>query len=70
MPIHDLIDVGVFSETKEHMKRLNLQEGMDHPGERRLRSGGRQKALTAGIDPHNEQIDRNPGDNLIEVDEK
>lgn len=26
MPLHDLIDVAVFSGTKEHLKRLNLHK--------------------------------------------
>ena len=69
-PIHDLIDVGVFSGTKEHMKRLNLHKEWITQENAVFEMVVDEKPSLAGIDPYNKLIDRNPGDNLIEVDKK
>ena len=67
MPLHDLIDVGVFSGTRDHLKRLNLHK------EWITRQNGTfeflvdEKPTFAGIDPYNKLIDRDPADNLVEV---
>jgi ABC-2 type transport system permease protein len=68
MPINDLIDIGVFSGTKEHLKPLHLAK------ERITQEAGTYEFVVeelptfAGIDPYNKLIDRNPNDNLIGVE--
>lgn len=70
MPIHDLIDVGVFSGTKEHMKRLDLHKEWITRESATFEMVVDERPSLAGIDPYNKLIDRNPGDNLIEVEKK
>ena len=70
MPIHDLIDVGVFSGTKDHMKRLNLHKEWITQQNGTFEMVVDEKPALAGIDPYNKLIDRNPGDNLIEVEKQ
>ncbi|HKN73863.1 MAG TPA: hypothetical protein VJW94_01700 [Candidatus Acidoferrum sp.] len=68
MAIHDLIDVGVFSGTKEPLKRLNLHKEWISQENGTFESVVDEKPTFAGIDPHNKLIDRDPADNLIEVE--
>jgi ABC-2 type transport system permease protein len=68
MPIHDLIDVGVFSGTKEHLKRLNLHKEWISQEKSTFEFVVDEKPTFAGIDPYNKLIDRDPADNLIEVE--
>jgi len=70
MTIHDLIDVGVFSGTKEHLKRLNLHKEWITQETGTFEMVVDEKPTFAGIDPYNKLIDRNPADNLIEVEKK
>jgi len=70
MTIHDLIDVGVFSGTKEHLKRLNLHKEWITQETGTFEMVVDEKPTFAGIDPYNKLIDRNPSDNLIEVEKK
>jgi len=66
----DVIDVGVFSGTKEHLKRLYLAKhrfSIDHST---VEVEVNEKPTFAGIDPYNKLIDRNPEDNLIAVEQK
>ena len=70
MTIHDLIDIGVFSGTKEHLKRLNLHKEWIAQENSTFDMVVDEKPTFAGIDPYNKLIDRNPGDNLIEVEKK
>jgi aminopeptidase N len=70
MPLNDVIDVGVFSGTKEHLKRLYLAKhrfSIDHST---VEVEVNEKPTFAGIDPYNKLIDRNPEDNLIAVEQK
>jgi len=68
MPLHDLIDVGVFSGTKEHLKRLNLHKEWLTQANSTFEFTVDEKPTFAGIDPYNKLIDRDPADNLIEVE--
>jgi ABC-2 type transport system permease protein len=68
MTIHDLIDVGVFSGTKDHLKRLNLHKEWITQENGTFEFVVDEKPTFAGIDPYNKLIDRDPADNLIEVE--
>ena len=70
MPLHDLIDVGVFSGTKEHLKRLNLHKEWISQSNNTYEFVVDEKPTFAGIDPYNKLIDRDPVDNLIEVEKQ
>ena len=70
MPLHDLIDVGVFSGTKEHMKKLNLHKEWISQEKSTFEFIVDEKPTLAGIDPYNKLIDRDPADNLIEVEKQ
>jgi ABC-2 type transport system permease protein len=70
MTIHDLIDVGVFSGTKERLKRLNLHKEWISQQNSTFEFVVDEKPTFAGIDPYNKLIDRDPADNLIEVEKQ
>ena len=70
MTLHDLIDVGVFSGTREHMKRLNLHKEWISQENSTFEFVVDEKPTLAGIDPYNRLIDRDPADNLIEVEKQ
>jgi ABC-2 type transport system permease protein len=70
MTIHDLIDIGVFSGTKEHLKRLNLHKEWITQEKGTFEFIVDEKPTFAGIDPYNKLIDRDPADNLIEVEKQ
>ncbi|HUJ93606.1 MAG TPA: hypothetical protein VLW46_01430 [Candidatus Bathyarchaeia archaeon] len=68
MPLRDLIDVGVFSGTREHMKRLNLHKEWITQPNSTFEVVVDEKPTLAGIDPYTKLIDRDPADNLTEVE--
>jgi ABC-2 type transport system permease protein len=70
MPINDLIDVGVFSGTKEHLQPLYLAKQRFTTDSSTVEIVVDQVPTLAGIDPYNKLIDRNPDDNLIGVEKK
>jgi ABC-2 type transport system permease protein len=70
MPLHDLIDIGVFSGTKDNLKRLSLEKHWITHESETFEMVVDEKPTLAGIDPYNKLIDRNPGDNLIEVEKR
>jgi ABC-2 type transport system permease protein len=70
MAIDDMIDVGVFSGTKEHLKPLHMQKQRFSTDKSTVEIVVDEKPTFAGIDPYNKLIDRNPEDNLIAVEEK
>jgi ABC-2 type transport system permease protein len=70
MKINHLIDVGVFSGTKEHLKPLYLAKAAALEQSSILEFVVEERPTFAGIDPYNKLIDRNPGDNLIAVERK
>ncbi len=67
MTSDDLIDVGVFSGTKEHLKKLYMEKQWFSTGKSTVEVVVAEKPTWAGIDPYNKLIDRNPEDNLVEV---
>jgi ABC-2 type transport system permease protein len=70
MPINDLIDVGVFSGTKERLKPLYLAKQHFTQDSSTIEVVVDEQPTFAGIDPYNKLIDRNPEDNLIATDKK
>jgi ABC-2 type transport system permease protein len=70
MPINDLIDIGVFSGTKEHLKKLYMEKQRFSTEKSTVEVVVNEKPTYAGIDPYNKLIDRNPEDNLIPVEQK
>ena len=70
MTINDLIDIGVFNGTREHLRRLYLQKHWISRESRTFELLVDEKPTFAGIDPYNKLIDRNPADNLIEAEKK
>ncbi len=66
--INDLIEVGVFSGTKEHLKPLHMEKQWFRTENQTLEFVVDEKPTFAGIDPYNKLIDRNPTDNLIAVE--
>jgi ABC-2 type transport system permease protein len=67
MALNDLIDVGVFSGEKEHLKPLHMEKQRFSTARSTLEITVNEKPTFAGIDPYNKLIDRNPEDNLIPV---
>jgi hypothetical protein len=70
MTLNDLIDVGVFGGTKEHLKPLHMEQQWFKTDSSTVTFVVDEKPTFAGIDPYNKLIDRNPEDNLIAVEEK
>jgi ABC-2 type transport system permease protein len=70
MVINDLIDVGVFSGTKENLKQLYLEKKHFTQESSTFEITVDEKPTFAGVDPYNKLIDRNPEDNLIATDKK
>ena len=70
MPLNDVIEVGIFSGTKEHLKPLHMEKMRFNTAKSTLEFVVDEKPTFAGIDPYNKLIDRNPEDNLIAVEEK
>jgi ABC-2 type transport system permease protein len=70
VPINDLIDVGVFSGTKDHLKPLYFDKKHFTQDSSSIEVVVDEVPTFAGIDPYNKLIDRNPEDNLIPVDKK
>ncbi len=68
--LNDLIEVGVFSGTKEHLKPLRMEKQWFKAQNSTLEFVVDEKPTFAGIDPYNKLIDRDPTDNLIAVEEK
>jgi aminopeptidase N len=70
MTLDDVIDVGVFSGTKEHLKPLYMAKRRFNTDHSTVEVEVHEKPTFAGIDPYNKLIDRNPEDNLIAVEQK
>ena len=67
MPLHDLIDIGVFTGKKDEEKPLYLKkEWLTHPTQT-FEIIVDQPPTRAGIDPYNKLIDRNSDDNWMDV---
>lgn len=67
MTVNDLIDIGVFTGSKEQEKPLYLQKQWVHEGKQTFEVVVDQMPSRAGIDPLNKLIDRNGDDNETDV---
>ena len=64
-PLHDLIDVGVFSGKKDQEKPLGLRKEWITGGRQSFEFVVKERPTRAGIDPYNKLIDRNGDDNTM-----
>jgi len=67
VPIHDLIEVGVFSGRKDQEKPIHVEKQWITKNDQTIEFIIDQKPTRAGIDPYNKLIDRNPDDNMVDV---
>jgi ABC-2 type transport system permease protein len=67
MPLHDLIDIGVFTGKKDEEKPLSLRKVWLTQPTQTFTITVDQPPTRAGIDPYNKLIDRNADDNLIDI---
>ena len=65
--LHDLIEVGVFSGTKDHEKPIHVEKRWLTQESTNVEFVVDQKPTRAGIDPYSKLIDRNPEDNVMDV---
>ncbi len=65
--LHDLIEVGVFSGTKDHEKPIRVEKRWLTQESTKVEFLVDRKPTRAGIDPYSKLIDRNPEDNLANV---
>jgi ABC-2 type transport system permease protein len=70
MAVDDYMDIGVFSGTKDHLKPLYMQKQHITQENAIFEETVDEKPTFAGIDPYFKLIDRNPEDNVIEVEKK
>ncbi len=67
MPLHDWVDIGVFSGKKDEEKPLYLKKVWLTQPEQTFEIIVDQMPTRAGIDPLNKLIDRDADDNMIDV---
>jgi ABC-2 type transport system permease protein len=68
IPIHDLIEVGVFKGKKDSEEPLHTEKVWITQPHTTFTWIVDEKPTRAGIDPYSKLIDRNPEDNVIDVD--
>src|SRR6185312_4617476 len=66
-PIHDMVDVGVFTGKKDDLKVLSIRKERITGGKQTFEFIVNDQPTRAGIDPYNKLIDRNLDDNSIDV---
>ncbi len=66
-PLHDLIDVGVFSGKKDEEKPLAVRKEWITGARQTFEFIVKQQPTRAGIDPFNKLIDRNGDDNIMDI---
>jgi ABC-2 type transport system permease protein len=66
-PLHDLIDIGVFSGKKDEEKPLALRKEWITGAPQSFEFIVKERPTRAGIDPYNKLIDRNGDDNSIDI---
>jgi ABC-2 type transport system permease protein len=66
-PLHDLIDVGVFSGKKDEEKPLAVRKEWITGARQSFEFIVKEQPTRAGIDPYNKLIDRNGDDNTMDV---
>ena len=67
---NDWIDVGIYGETEAGKDTLLYLKKHQISGNTKLTITTEQLPVKAGIDPINKLIDRNPDDNVVEVEER
>ncbi|MFT4111207.1 ABC transporter permease/M1 family aminopeptidase [Silvibacterium sp.] len=67
VPVHDLIEVGVFSGEKDHEQPIRVEKQWLSGASNTITFIVDQKPTRAGIDPYNKLIDRNPEDNMTDT---
>ncbi|WP_109485478.1 M1 family aminopeptidase [Occallatibacter savannae] len=67
MKVNDLVDIGVFTGSKDEEKPLYLQKQWVHDGKQTFEVVVDKMPSRAGIDPLNKLIDRNGDDNETDV---
>jgi ABC-2 type transport system permease protein len=67
MKVNDLVDIGVFTGSKDQEKPLYFQKHWVHDGRQTFDIVVDQMPSRAGIDPLNKLIDRNGDDNEMDV---
>ncbi|MGD0361421.1 MAG: M1 family aminopeptidase [Bryobacteraceae bacterium] len=67
LPLHDLVDIGVFNGKKDEEKPLYLKKTWLTEPSQTFEIVVDQMPTRAGIDPYNKLIDRNSDDNLMDV---
>ena len=65
--IDDLVDIGVFSGWWKYEKTLFLARRRITQPETEFELTVNERPTSAGIDPYNKLIDRNPDDNVVTV---
>jgi hypothetical protein len=68
IPIHDLIEVGVFKGKKDSEEPLHTEKVWITQPKTTLTYIVNEKPTRAAIDPYSKLIDRNPEDNWVDVD--
>jgi len=68
MPLHDLIDIGVFKGKKDEEKPLYLEKQWLTQPTQTFEIVVDGPPTRAGIDPYNKLIDRNSDDNTVDVE--
>jgi len=68
IPIHDWMDVGVFKGKKDSEVPLRVEKVWITQPRTTLTFVVNEKPSRAGIDPYSKLIDRNPEDNVVDVD--
>jgi ABC-2 type transport system permease protein len=66
-PLHDLIDIGVFSGKKDEDKPLAVRKEWITGGRQTFEFTVKERPTRAGIDPYNKLIDRNGDDNTMDI---
>jgi ABC-2 type transport system permease protein len=66
-PLHDLIDVGVFSGKKDEEKPLAMRKEWITGARQSFEFIVKEPPTRAGIDPYNKLIDRNGDDNTMDI---
>ena len=66
-PLHDWIDVGVFSGKKDEEKPLAVRKEWIGGGRQTFEFIVKEQPTRAGIDPYNKLIDRNGDDNTMDI---
>jgi ABC-2 type transport system permease protein len=67
VPLHDLIEVGVFSGATNHEQPIHVEKRWITQADSTIEFVVDTKPTRAGIDPYNKLIDRNPEDNMTDV---